>query len=45
MTRTGDTFAPVPANRDLYRDLFDNVYRGTYERLRPLHREIQRIRG
>ncbi len=45
MTRTGDTFEPVPASRDLYRDLFQDVYCGTYDRLRPLYRQIQRISG
>ncbi len=45
MTRPGEAFEPDPVSRDLYRDLFDHVYRGAYGRLRPLYREIQRISG
>jgi sugar (pentulose or hexulose) kinase len=42
MTRVGRTFAPIAANRNLYRDLFEGVYLKLYRRLAPLYGEIQR---
>lgn len=45
MTRVGETFLPVPENRDLYAQLYADVYAKSYERLRPLYRDIQRITG
>jgi sugar (pentulose or hexulose) kinase len=43
MTRVSRTFTPVPANRDLYRELFEKVYCRMYRRLSPLYPEIQKI--
>ena len=45
MTRVGEAFLPVPENRDLYAQLYADVYAKSYERLRPLYRDIQRITG
>ncbi len=45
MTRVGETFTPIPANRDLYGELYSDVYTKSYDRLRPLYRDIQRITG
>ena len=45
MTRLGDEFTPDVATRDLYRELYENVYAKTYSALRPLYKEIQRITG
>jgi sugar (pentulose or hexulose) kinase len=43
MTRVSRTYTPVPANRDLYRELFQRVYCKMYRRLSPLYPEIQKI--
>ena len=45
MTRDGDLFAPSKENESIYRDLYEQVYRKTYDRLLPLNREIQKIIG
>lgn len=45
MTRLGEQFTPDPANRDLYRELYERVYAKTYDQLRPLYLEIQKITG
>ncbi|PKL39111.1 MAG: carbohydrate kinase [Spirochaetae bacterium HGW-Spirochaetae-1] len=45
MTRVRDVFEPVPAHRDMYRDLFNNVYMKMYERLKPLYDDIRDITG
>lgn len=37
--------APGPENEGIYRDLYERVYLKTYDRQRPLNREIQRITG
>jgi hypothetical protein len=45
MTRLGETFEPIPANRDLYAKLYSEVYAKSYERLRPLYHAIQKVTG
>jgi hypothetical protein len=45
MTQDGDLFAPSKENESIYRDLYEQVYRKTYDRLLPLNREIQKIIG
>jgi sugar (pentulose or hexulose) kinase len=42
MARLGRTFDPDPHARALYDDLYENVYRKMYARLRPLYESIQR---
>jgi len=45
MTRVGDVFEPVPANVDIYRELYGKVYLKLYNRLQPLYRRIRDITG
>jgi sugar (pentulose or hexulose) kinase len=45
MTRPAEVFEPIAANRELYSQLYESVYAKTYEQLRPLYKEIQRITG
>ncbi|MDJ0811379.1 MAG: FGGY-family carbohydrate kinase [Desulfobacterales bacterium] len=45
MTRITRVFEPVPANRDLYQALFENVYRKMYGRLKPIYEDIRAITG
>ena len=45
MTRPAEVFEPIPENRQLYSQLYESVYSKTYEQLRPLYKEIQRITG
>ena len=45
MTRTAEVFTPDPANRDLYRELYERVYAKSYEQLKPLYKEIQQVTG
>jgi len=45
MARDGDLFRPNLETEGIYRDLYERVYRKTYDRLLPLNREIQRITG
>jgi sugar (pentulose or hexulose) kinase len=43
MTRIGDTFEPDPKAHQLYRELFQRVYKKMYARLKPLYSEIREI--
>ncbi len=45
MTRVGETYSPIPSNRDLYGELYEKVYLGMYKRLMPLYQEIRDITG
>ena len=45
MTRTRDSFEPIPQNRDIYRTLFEKVYTRMYQQLKPLYNEIREITG
>ncbi len=45
MTRTRDTFEPMPGNRDIYNDLYNRVYIKLYNRLKPLYDDIRDITG
>jgi sugar (pentulose or hexulose) kinase len=45
MTRVADVFEPIPANRDLYRALFERVYCKLYRRLKPIYNHIRDITG
>lgn len=42
MTRTVKVFHPVSENVELYENLFNDVYRKTYSRLRPLYKSLAR---
>ncbi len=43
MTRVTDVFEPIPANRDIYAELFERVYLKIYDRLKPIYNEIRAI--
>lgn len=43
MTRVGECFEPIKANRDIYERLFEKVYRRLYKRLKPLYNDIRDI--
>jgi glycerol-3-phosphate dehydrogenase/sugar (pentulose or hexulose) kinase len=45
MTRVGETFDPDPHAQALYDELYRNVYRKMYGRLKPLYQAIRRITG
>ena len=45
MTRLSDTFHPEPRNRDIYAELYQNVYLKMYDRLKPLYESIRSITG
>ncbi|MEI6803303.1 MAG: FGGY-family carbohydrate kinase [Burkholderiales bacterium] len=45
MTRIGQTFTPIAANRATYDALYRRVYQKMYARLQPLYRDIQQITG
>ena len=45
MTRISRVFEPDPANRDLYDNLYQRVYKNLYHYLRPLYEEIREITG
>ncbi|HTU82155.1 MAG TPA: FGGY-family carbohydrate kinase [Candidatus Acidoferrales bacterium] len=45
MTRTSQTFEPVPERRELYESLYRRVYLRLYDRLAPLYRAIREITG
>lgn len=43
MTHSGDSFTPVRDHQRIYNELYSNVYRKMYGRLRPIYRAIQTI--
>jgi sugar (pentulose or hexulose) kinase len=45
MVHVGEVRDPDPAAHARYDELYRNVYRRMYDRLRPLYREIRRITG
>jgi len=45
MTRVGDTFEPNASAHAIYAELYHNVYKQMYPRLRPLYEEIRRVTG
>ncbi|PCM45918.1 FGGY-family carbohydrate kinase [Marinobacter sp. ANT_B65] len=45
MTRVGDVFQPDPEARDLYEQLYTEVYLRMYSQLQPLYRKIRDITG
>jgi len=45
MTRVGDVFQPDPEARDLYEQLYTEVYLRMYPQLQPLYRKIRDITG
>lgn len=45
MTRIGKTFEPIPANREIYNELYERVYCKLYDRLKPLYEKIRGITG
>ena len=45
MTRITEVFEPIPANRDLYKALFEKVYLKMYRRLKPIYDDIRTITG
>lgn len=45
MTRVDRVFEPIPANVEIYGDLYDRVYRRMYETLLPLYADLRDITG
>jgi len=45
MTRTGSVFIPNPDAMQLYERLYQEVYLGMYNKLRPLYQKIREITG
>lgn len=45
MTRVSQVFDPQVENQKIYDELYHNVYRGLYSRLKPLYENIQKITG
>ncbi len=45
MTRLGQQFEPIPANQEIYDQLYRRVYQKMYARLQPLYQAIQEITG
>lgn len=45
MTRSGDLFEPDMANHRMYDDLYHEVYKQMYPRLKPLYEKIRTITG
>jgi sugar (pentulose or hexulose) kinase len=45
MTHIRDVFEPIPANRDIYKKLFENIYQKMYGKLKPLYSDIRHITG
>jgi sugar (pentulose or hexulose) kinase len=45
MVRVGEVRDPDPATHAVYDQLYRDVYRRMYGRLRPLYRSIRRITG
>jgi len=45
MTRTGSVFIPNPDAMRLYERLYQEVYLGMYNKLRPLYQKIREITG
>ncbi len=43
MTRVEEVFNPIPANRDIYAELYEKVYLKMYQRLMPLYQRIREI--
>lgn len=43
MTKVDKVFEPIPKNKDLYQQLYENVYLRMYEKLKPLYDEIRDI--
>ena len=45
MTGIRDVFLPIKGNRDIYKELFEQVYLGMYKKMKPLYESIRRITG
>jgi len=45
MTRTSQSYDPIPANHRIYDELFERVYCHMYRHLKPLYEEIRSITG
>ncbi|MDA3953706.1 MAG: FGGY-family carbohydrate kinase [Bacteroidales bacterium] len=43
MCRVGEVYLPKPENRDIYKKLFDKVYKKMYKQLKPLYNNIRDI--
>ena len=43
MCRVGEVYYPKPENRDIYKKLFNQVYKKLYKQLRPLYHDIRHI--
>jgi len=43
MTRLGDTFEPNPQAQAIYEELYQNVYRKMYGRLKPLYEGLRKV--
>ena len=45
MTHVVDRFEPVPANQQIYNDLYLGVYKKMYQNLKPSYKAIKAIIG
>jgi sugar (pentulose or hexulose) kinase len=45
MTRVGEVYHPIAANREAYGQLFEKVYMRMYDRMKPLYDDIRDITG
>lgn len=45
MTSISEVFQPVPANRDIYAELYNKVYLKMYSKLKPLYEAIREVTG
>ena len=43
MCRVGETYLPIHENRDIYKKLFQQVYKKMYKQLKPLYHDIRMI--
>lgn len=43
MCRIGEVYKPIPANRDIYKGLYERVYSKMYKQLKPLYEDIRDI--
>ena len=43
MCRVGEVYQPIPANRDIYKELYERVYSNMYKQLKPLYENIRDI--
>jgi sugar (pentulose or hexulose) kinase len=45
MSHGGDVFTPIEENKEIYNELYLDVYKKMYSKLRPLYKSIRNITG